>query len=385
MQTPSTRALSLVVVQPTSLCNLDCSYCYVPDRLERRLFPLPLLERLFRLICASSAARDQPELNILWHAGEPLAAGLDYFKEAFDVIARISAPRWRLRHSVQTNGTLITDEWCRFFRMHQVAVGVSIDGPARIHDANRKTRGGKGSFARGMLGVERCRAHGIPISVLSVLTSVNIDQPDEMFHFFVDGGFKRVAFNVDEIEGPHIQSSLATTSIADARTRYGAFMRRMAALNRLEGTPLEIREFTRVREMIRRRRVDPAYQPYLPEQDVGAILTITRDGQIFTSSPELASLPPDQAAEFSLGNVRDVESLDDLFAGERAASLQAQIDEGVAMCRATCSYFGVCGGGSPGNKLYERGTFAATETLKCVLQAQELTEAVLDAIMTPIS
>lgn len=269
--------------------------------------------------------------------------------------------------------------------MHQVAVGVSIDGPARIHDANRKTRGGKGSFARGMLGVERCRAHGIPISVLSVLTSVNIDQPDEMFHFFVDGGFKRVAFNVDEIEGPHIQSSLATTSIADARTRYGAFMRRMAALNRLEGTPLEIREFTRVREMIRRRRVDPAYQPYLPEQDVGAILTITRDGQIFTSSPELASLPPDQAAEFSLGNVRDVESLDDLFAGERAASLQAQIDEGVAMCRATCSYFGVCGGGSPGNKLYERGTFAATETLKCVLQAQELTEAVLDAIMTPIS
>ena len=124
--------------------------------------------------------------------------------------------------------------------------------------------------------------------------------------------------------------------------------------------------------------MDEAYVPRRQELRVGAILTMTRDGTIFSSSPELASLPPDQTDRWSLGNVLTIGSLDELLASERAVALQREIDAGVALCRETCEYFGVCGGGSPGNKLYERGTFAVSETLKCALQTKALTDVILE-------
>ena len=103
------------------------------------------------------------------------------------------------------------------------SIGVSIDGPAALHDANRVTRGGRGSFVQAMRGIERLRAHDIGISVLSVLTAQSIDRPDEMFNFFVDAGLGKVAFNVEEIEGPNLTSSLVEKSddLARARSRTG--------------------------------------------------------------------------------------------------------------------------------------------------------------------
>ena len=104
---------------------------------------------------------------------------------------------------------------------------------------------------------------------------------------------------------------------------------------------------------------------------------MTRMGSLSSWSPELASGVPGAPDRFMLGDIRDVDSVDDLFLSDRAKAIQQEIDSGVEMCRRQCEYFGVCGGGSPANKFYERGTFATTETLKCALQIQELTEAVL--------
>jgi uncharacterized protein len=102
-----------------------------------------------------------------------------------------------------------------------------------------------------------------------------------------------------------------------------------------------------------------------------------RDGTVYSWSPELASGVPGVPDRLALGNIRDVTSVDELLVTERARTIQREIDRGVEMCSRDCDYFGVCGGGSPGNKFYERGTFAATETLKCALQTQELTEVIL--------
>jgi uncharacterized protein len=371
--------LTLLIIQPTSLCNLDCTYCYVPDRLDSRRLPLSLLEKLLRAVRASRLAEEQEELRILWHAGEPLAAGIDFYRQAVDVTEQLVGGRWHVRHSIQTNATLINDEWCDFFRAKQFSIGVSLDGPAHMHDANRKTRGGRGSFDQVMRGIEHLEAHGIGISILCVLTSQSIDHPDEMFRFLLDRGFRQVAFNVEEIEGPNVQSSLlhARDGLAGARSRYRAFMGRLAELNRDHGWPLTIREFVSLAQLIEARRQSSENVPLVTEQQGGAILTMARDGTVYSWSPELASGVPGVPDRFSLGNIRDVASVDEFLVTERARTIQGEINRGVEMCRRECDYFGVCGGGSPGNKFYERGTFAATETLKCALQTQELTEVIL--------
>jgi uncharacterized protein len=374
--------LELLVIQPTSLCNLDCAYCYVPDRQNASRLPIALLERLLQAVSRSRIARREDELKILWHAGEPLAAGIDFYRAAVDATDRLMGGRWRVRHSIQTNGTLITDEWCEFFRSKGVSIGVSIDGPAALHDANRVTRGGRGSFAQAMRGIERLRAHDIGVSVLSVLTAQSIDRPDELFHFFADAGLHSVAFNVEEIEGPNVRSSLIEKSgdLARARSRYRAFMSRMAELNRMRGWPLTIREFVSLGQLIDARRATPTSEPTIAEQRIGAIVTMTRDGTLFSWSPELASGVPGQPNRFALGNISDIDTIDSLFTTDRARTIQSEIDSGVDMCRRSCDYFGVCGGGWPGNKFYENGTAATTETLKCALQTQELTEVILSAI-----
>jgi len=367
------------VIQPTALCNLDCRYCYVPDRQNPERLPFSLLEKLLLAVRSSSLAREQRDLKILWHAGEPLAAGIDFFRRAFELTGRLLGDHWRIRHSLQTNATLITDAWCDFFRTHQVRIGVSLDGPEALHDANRKTLGGGGSFARVMRGIERLRAHGHPFGILSVLTAQSIDCPDAIFDFFHRHDFRRVAFNVEEIEGPNVQSSLLPVhdGLVAARMRYGAFMRRLGELNRDHGWPLVIREFLSLARRIEKQRADGAYIPLAPERRLGGILTMARNGAVSSWSPELASGLPGAPDRFVLGNITDVDSVDELLATRRATALQEEVDRGIAMCRAGCEYFGVCGGGSPGNKYYERGTFAAAETLKCALQTKELVEVML--------
>jgi uncharacterized protein len=373
------RGLDLLVVQPTALCNLDCTYCYVPDRLDPRRLAFAHLEQLLLAVRASRLASTQRELKILWHAGEPLAAGLDYFKEAFRLTERLVGDRWRIRHAIQTNGVLITRAWCRLFLTHTVSLGISVDGPAHVHDITRKTRAGRGSFAQVMRGVDLLSEHGIPLHALCVLGAHNIDHPADLFDFFLDRGFRQVAFNIEEIEGPHRRSSLvdATGRFGPARARYRAFMETFLELNRQRGRPLAIREFAKVAGLLLKRREDPASVPAVAEQRVGAILTMARDGTVYSWSPELASGVPGDSHRFALGHIGDVESVDELLDTPRARAIQEEVDRGVSRCRQECGYFGVCGGGSPGNKFYEGGTFATTETLKCALQVQELTELVL--------
>ena len=107
-----------------------------------------------------------------------------------------------------------------------------------------------------------------------------------------------------------------------------------------------------------------------------------RTGTVSSWSPELASGLRGNPDRFSLGNIRDA-SIDELLETPQAQRTQAQIDAGVDMCRRQCEHFGVCGGGGPGNKFFERGTFATTETLKCVLQVQEFTEVMLSVFARP--
>lgn len=126
----------LLVLQPTSLCNLDCSYCYVPDRRSGTIMSRETLEATLRLFLTSALVGNA--LTILWHAGEPLAAGLGFYREAARLIRACNTRAIGVIQSIQTNATLLNQEWGSFFRDEGFDVGVSVDGPAHVHDFHRR-------------------------------------------------------------------------------------------------------------------------------------------------------------------------------------------------------------------------------------------------------
>src|SRR5262249_19491497 len=154
---PCQPEIGMVVVQPTAFCNINCTYCYLPDRNNKHVIAQSTVTRLFEEIFASGWA--SPEITVVWHAGEPLVVPVAFYREAFATIERLrpksgSGPV-TVKHSFQTNGMLIDGEWCRLFLEWNVGVGVSIDGPRDLHDRHRKTRNGHGTFDKTLAGI-RC-------------------------------------------------------------------------------------------------------------------------------------------------------------------------------------------------------------------------------------
>src|SRR3954466_1051264 len=138
-----------VVMQPTTLCNLDCAYCYLPFRAADRRMPVPVAEAVAASVNPWAAAG---RLWGVWHGGEPLSAGRER-------LAALIAPFGPgVEHHVQTNATLIDDAWCEFFTEHKIRVSVSVDGP-EARNGDRITRGGKPAYDRIMRGVEALHRH----------------------------------------------------------------------------------------------------------------------------------------------------------------------------------------------------------------------------------
>ena len=137
-----------VVLQPTPFCNINCRYCYLPQRDAKTVMPLQTVIAIFEKIFASGWS--SPYLTVIWHAGEPLVLPTSYYQAAFEAIEALRPPGIELRHSIQTNGMLIDQDWCDFIKKWRIGVGVSIDGPQYLHDANRvgslRNQGGKRSL-----------------------------------------------------------------------------------------------------------------------------------------------------------------------------------------------------------------------------------------------
>jgi uncharacterized protein len=364
--------IDLLVIQPTPFCNIDCAYCYLPNRRSKAVVARDTLERLFSQVFASRWFGGR--LSVVWHAGEPMILPISFYRDAFALIEGMRPPQLPVMHSFQTNGTLIDDGWCEFFREAQVNLGVSIDGPRRFHDRNRVTRAGRGTFDRTIAGVRLLRRHGIPFHVISVLTPASMAAPGEMFDFYIDEGIEQVCFNVEESEGGHVSRSFAAAGIEDVYYRFlGEFWRLSAAS---PGKITFLREIEQALQQVIRPK-EAAFRNQLVEPF--AITSIDWAGNVSTFSPELLGLTNSAYDNFIIGNIRR-EQLVDMRQSPALARMQADIDIGVTLCREQCEYFSVCGGGEPVNKLSENGSFATTETTYCRVTKMRATDLVLDAI-----
>src|SRR5262249_15946951 len=140
--------------------------------------------------------------------GEPLVAGQDFYRQAFDIVARLKPDDVVVRHGINTNATLIDDSWSALLKEYDINVGVSIDGPRELHDAYRVTRAGAGTFDATVRGLRMLRDAGVRHYVLSVLTEQSLRSAQALFNFFVEERVRFVCFNVEEIEGANTKSSL---------------------------------------------------------------------------------------------------------------------------------------------------------------------------------
>ncbi len=178
-----------VLAKPTgAICNLDCEYCFFLSK--EALYPGDrfrmaddLLETYIRQLLESQRV---PEVTIAWQGGEPTLMGVDFFRRAVDLAERHRRPGQVVRHTIQTNATLLTDEWCELLRAHDFLVGVSIDGPRELHDRYRVDKKGKPTFDKVMGGLELLRKHGVEWNVLATVNAANQDHPLDVYRFFRD-------------------------------------------------------------------------------------------------------------------------------------------------------------------------------------------------------
>jgi uncharacterized protein len=364
--------IQLLVIQPTPFCNIDCRYCYLPSRADKSVVAEATLTRLFSQVFASGWVEDG--VTVVWHAGEPLVLPVAFYRRAFALIDELKPAGVKLDHSFQTNGTLIDDAWCEFLKREDVAVGVSIDGPERLHDLNRRTRSGRGTFERTIAGIRRLRHHGVPFHVISVLTAESLAAPREMFDFYLAEGIDRVCFNVEESEGDHVSRSFGDAGIADAYYRFLREFWRLAAV--VPEKFAFIREIDDATAQVLRPK-ESAFVNQLVEPF--AITSIDWAGNVATFSPELLGLKNPAYDDFIIGNINR-DCLTELPQRPAFRKMLADINEGVELCRAGCEYFSVCGGGEPVNKLAENGSFISSETTYCRMTKMRATDLVLDLL-----
>jgi uncharacterized protein len=364
--------IDLLVVQPTPFCNIDCKYCYLPDRNSKAVVALQTLRNLFSQVFASGWVRDG--LSVVWHAGEPMVLPIAFYRDAFGMIENLRPQGLSVVHSFQTNGTLIDEAWCAFFTEAKVNLGVSIDGPRHLHDRNRVTRSGRGTFDRTIAGIRLLRRREVPFHVISVLSSASMAAPQEMFDFYVAEGIEQVCFNVEESEGDHVSESFGDSGADAAYYRFLSEFWRLAAA--APGKITFLREIEQALQQVIRPK-EAAFRNQLVEPF--AITSMDWAGNISTFSPELLGLKNPAYDDFLLGNINR-DALVDLPRRPVFARMLADIVAGVAMCRDSCEYFSVCGGGEPVNKLAENGSFASAETTYCRLTKMRVTDLVLDAL-----
>jgi uncharacterized protein len=362
--------LKLLVLQPTPFCNIACDYCYLPDRAQRGRMALGTLEEA--LAAVADSAWLGTELDVAWHAGEPLVVPLSYYRAAFGLFRRHLPDSVRVRHGFQTNATLVDQRWCRSFLDEAPDLGISLDGPAWLHDAHRRARSGAGTHERAMRGVQLLRRHGIPFHVISVLTRESLDHADAIVDFFLGHGIERIGFNIEEADGGHGRTSLQD---ADAEAAYRRFMARVVERSRAAEGRLRVREV----ESVLAALADPAYGSHRGnDQNLPfVILSIGWRGEVSTFSPEFLGLTHPAYGRFDFGNAA-TGSLRQISEDPRFRGIAAAIADGVQACSERCAYFPVCLGGAPSNKLGELGNLSGTETVHCRLTQQALVDVVLD-------
>ena len=194
--TPFAKPLYVMLKPAGAHCNLACKYCYYLEKnnlyqnSHRHLMSDEILEQFTREYIE---AQTMPQVLFTWHGGEPLMRSIDFYKKALALQKKYAHGK-QIDNVIQTNGTLLTDEWCEFFAQNHWLVGISIDGPQEYHDHYRVTPAGKPSWEKVMQGISLLKKHRVEWNAMAVVNAYNAEHPLEFYHFFRDNGCQYLQF-----------------------------------------------------------------------------------------------------------------------------------------------------------------------------------------------
>ena len=193
---PFARPLYVMLKPAGSLCNLRCKYCYYLEKnalyTEQKNHVISD-EMLDKFIREYIEAQTSPDVLFCWHGGETLMRPISFYRRAIELQRKYARGR-RIDNTIQTNATMLTDEWCEFFRENNFLVGVSIDGPQEFHDEYRRTATGKPTFHKVMQGIRLLNKHNVEWNALAVVNDFNADYPLEFYNFFKEIGCHYIQF-----------------------------------------------------------------------------------------------------------------------------------------------------------------------------------------------
>lgn len=193
---PFAKPLYVMLKPAGAHCNLACKYCYYLEKnklyptAQRHLMSDEMLEQFTREYIE---AQTMNQVLFTWHGGEPLLRSIDFYRKALSLQQKYAGGR-RIDNVIQTNGTLLTDEWCEFFAQNHWLVGISIDGPQPYHDHYRLTAAGKPSWKKVMQGIKLLKKHGVEWNAMAVVNAYNANHPLEFYRFFKENGCQFLQF-----------------------------------------------------------------------------------------------------------------------------------------------------------------------------------------------
>lgn len=193
---PFAKPLYVMLKPAGAHCNLACKYCYYLEKnklyptAQRHLMSDEMLEQFTREYIEAQAMN---QVLFTWHGGEPLLRSIDFYRKALSLQQKYAGGR-RIDNVIQTNGTLLTDEWCEFFAQNHWLVGISIDGPQPDHDHYRLTAAGKPSWKKVMQGIKLLKKHGVEWNAMAVVNAYNANHPLEFYRFFKENGCQFLQF-----------------------------------------------------------------------------------------------------------------------------------------------------------------------------------------------
>lgn len=320
-------------------CNLACGYCYYLD--SARLYERPhrfrmsdaMLERYVRQFIEASPG---PLVHFVWHGGEPTLAGLGFYRRAVELQRRYLPEGWKCWNNLQTNGTLLDDAWCAFLAEEGFEVGVSLDGPAVLHDSHRRDSLGRGSHARVMAGLRRLLDHGVEPDLLCTVTAATAAEPLTVYRYLRDLGPSFLQFLpvVSPVEGGGVSADSVSSEA------YGRFL--CAVFDEWLRRDLGRVMVQLFGECL---RVWEGQGPLLclMAESCGRVLVVEHDGAVYSCDHYVRP-------EYRLGNLRSAH-LGTLVDSEAQLRFgQAKREALPSQCRA-CPWLRACNGGCPKDRV----------------------------------
>ncbi len=224
---PFSRPIYVMLKPVGSVCNLACDYCCYLEKsklypeVKNHILTEELLEKFIREYLA---CQTMPQVLFTWHGGETLMRPISFYKKAL-ALQQQYGRGMQIDNCIQTNGTLLTDEWCCFFKENNILVGVSIDGPQEFHDEYRRNKQGMPSFFKVMKGIELLKKHEVEYNAMAVINDYNVDYPLEFYHFFkeIDCRYIQFAPIVERLSMQTNGTQLTLPGVSTGETELASF------------------------------------------------------------------------------------------------------------------------------------------------------------------